>query len=271
MRSTRRPHTSTRRKRFGQHFLADTRLAQRIVDAAGIQPDDLVLEVGPGRGVLTERLLERAGHVIAIELDDRLIPSLKARFPSERLELIHDDVLRVDLSALAARSLGQKLRVVANLPYSISTAVLQHFVAHRAHIRDATVLLQKEVVDRIVAQPGTKEYGGFTVWLRYYAEARKLFGIAPGAFRPPPKVQSLLLHLLFRADPPVRVTDEPMLFRIIEQGFAQRRKKLANNLRPLFDAERILSTVRRLGIPEDVRAEALDLETFARLSDELSS
>lgn len=270
MKNTRRPHASGRRKQLGQHFLAAPRLAQRIVDAAALEPNDIVLEIGPGRGVLTERLLLRAARVIAIELDQRLISSLEAQFDPERFELIHGDVLETDLTSIAARWPGKRLRIVANLPYSISTAILQHFVAHRARIEDATVLLQKEVVDRIVARPGTKEYGGFTLWLRYYAAARKLFGIPPGAFNPPPKVQSHLLHLRFLAEPPVRVRDERMLFRMIETGFAQRRKKLSNNLRALFSSERIQLAFSSLGLSEDVRAESLDLETFARLADALT-
>jgi 16S rRNA (adenine1518-N6/adenine1519-N6)-dimethyltransferase len=247
------------RKRFGQHFLHDAGVLRRILDAVDPRPGDRVVEIGPGPGVLTELLIERIGPVDAIEIDRDLAAALRQRWPQE-LRLHEGDALEFDFGALAGER-GGPLRVVGNLPYNISTPLLFHLLAHRAHITDLTVMLQKEVIDRIVARPGNEHYGRLGVMLFPWFEMKKLFDVGPGAFRPPPKVWSSVARLNVLPGP--RFAVPPAYAQVVAQAFSQRRKTLRNALRGLlgpaaFDAA---------GIDPGARPETLSPQQFAALAE----
>jgi 16S rRNA (adenine1518-N6/adenine1519-N6)-dimethyltransferase len=255
------------KKELGQNWLTDSTYARRIVDAVAPTASDLVLEIGPGPGALTDLIVPLAGHTIAVELDRRMVGPLRERHGDERLTVVEGDVLALDLSDMVRRARGgrreiARARVVANLPYYISSPVLVHLVAHRAELADATVMLQREVVDRITARPGGKEYGALTVLMAMYCETKRLFDVPPGAFRPVPKVVSSVVRLGFRSRMAVDVDDERRFFAIVRGAFAKRRKTLENNLRaiglPGLSAEAGLDPARR--------AETLTLEEFALLA-----
>ena len=251
------------KKRLGQHFLTDTRLLGRIADALGATRDDTVIEIGPGRGALTAPLLERAGRVIAIELDRELIPILQERWKDEpRFTLIEGDVLEQDLGALAA---GPYL-LVGNVPYNITTPILFHAMQRPRPLR-AVYLVQKEVADRIVAPPDGEDYGALSVNVQALAQTELLFGVAARAFKPPPKVESAVVRLTPRENPVVR-TDEEVPFRLLVQGaFGLRRKQLRRVIRTLWslDAEQADRVLARAGLSGDVRPEVLSAEEFAAL------
>lgn len=255
------------KKNLGQNWLADSSYADRIVDAVDPQSTDLIIEIGPGPGALTDRIVPRAGRTLAIELDPRMREPLEARHGRDRLTVLEADVLETDLSALAAGILAEdprlnRVRVAANLPYYISSAVLVHLIEHRSSLFDATLMLQKEVVARLVAAPGGKEYGSLTVFVGMYAQARRLFDVPPGAFQPAPKVTSSVITLLFRQSPAVDVADERVFNRIVRASFAQRRKTLGNCL--AAGGFRGLAEVA--GIDPRRRAETLSLTEFACLA-----
>jgi 16S rRNA (adenine1518-N6/adenine1519-N6)-dimethyltransferase len=214
-------------KRLGQHFLRDQRTIQRIIDALAPKSDETIVEIGPGAGALTSVLVERAGRVVAVEFDNKLAPLLQERFGSfENFKLVMGDALTVDFCAeiLPARA----ARLVANLPYNISTAILQRLIAQRACLDEMVLMLQREVVERVLAPPGTTDRGFISVLVEAYCEAEKLFDVAPGAFRPPPKVWSSVMRLHFG---PRINTDEELLWATVSAGFAQKRKTILNNLR----------------------------------------
>jgi 16S rRNA (adenine1518-N6/adenine1519-N6)-dimethyltransferase len=214
-------------KRLGQHFLRDQRTIQRIIDALAPKPDETIVEIGPGTGALTSVLVERAGQVVAVEFDNKLAPLLQERFGSfENFKLVMGDALTVDFckEIQPARS----ARLVANLPYNISTAILQRLIAQRMCIDEMVLMLQREVVERVLAPAGTTDRGYISVLVEAYCETEKLFDVAPGAFRPPPKVWSSVMRLKFRT----RInTDEELLWATVSAGFAQKRKTILNNLR----------------------------------------
>ena len=221
------PHPS---KRLGQHFLRDPRTIQRIVDALAPKPGETVVEIGPGTGALTAVLVERAGRVIAVEFDKKLAPFLSERFSGyPNFKLVMADALTTDFCAeiLPARS----ARVAANLPYNISTAILQRLIAQRACFEDMVLMLQREVVERVLAPAGTTDRGFISVLVEAYCETEKLFDVAPGAFRPPPKVWSSVMRLKFRPRINAEITDEELLWATVSAGFAQKRKTILNNLR----------------------------------------
>lgn len=256
------------KKRLGQNWLVDRRYAERIVDAVDPQPTDLVVEIGPGPGALTNLLVPRAGHTIAVELDPRMREPLEARHGAERLTVVEADVLDLDLSATIAEALAPRpdlgrVHVAANLPYYISSPVVAHLVAHRRAIADATLMLQREVVDRLTAEPGGKEYGSLTVFVSMYTKARRLFDVPPGAFRPVPKVHSSVVRMEMLSAPAVDVGDEARFFRIVRAAFAQRRKTLENNLSAIGYA----GVAAAAGIDPRRRAETLGLAEFAALAD----
>ena len=220
------PHPS---KRFGQNFLTDKRIIQRIVETLAPQPDETVVEIGPGRGALTRSLLEGAGHLVAIEFDRNLIPGLEESFGSKtNFKLVHSDALVTDFCDVIRPA--TEARVVANLPYNIATAILQRLIEQRHCLTEMVLMLQKEVVDRITARPGSGERGYLSVFVECYCETEKLFDVAPGSFRPAPKIWSSVLRLVFRPQP-VDVPDEKLLWQVVSAGFAQRRKTILNNLR----------------------------------------
>ncbi len=259
----------SRRHALGQHFLASKPVLAKIVAAIDPRPGEVIVEIGAGKGVLTAALAEKAGRVIALEKDDRLIPGLREALPAN-VEVVHADVLRFDFRALAgalAASPGppQALRVAGNLPYSISTPLLFKVLDDRDVIADAVFLLQKEVAERITAKPGTKSYGPLAILFQNEFEARIAFAVAPGSFLPPPKVQSSLL-VLRRRDAPVHPGggDEP--FRAFLRGaFGERRKMLRKNLSRLTPPDRLDEAFARLGIPPTARAEELPADMLFAL------
>lgn len=246
------------RKRFGQHFLHDPTVLARIVDAIAPRAGDHLVEIGPGPGALTARLLERVAPIDAIEIDRDLAAALRQRWP-ESLRLHEGDALEFDFTALAAR-LGGPLRVAGNLPYNISTPLLFHLLAHRAAIRDITVMLQKEVIDRMAAAPGSDAYGRLTVMLAPWLDIEHLFDVGPGAFQPPPRVWSAVARLTVRQSP--LFEPPPAFAQVVSQAFSQRRKTLRNSLKGLLGAD------DWSGCPIDpgARPETLAPADFARLA-----
>jgi 16S rRNA (adenine1518-N6/adenine1519-N6)-dimethyltransferase len=251
------------KKSFGQHFLHEKRYIERIVSAIAPRPDDRVVEIGPGEGALTLPLLAAAGRLTAIELDTDLIPGLQARAGAVgTLEIVHADVLRVDLTALAQRLGVPRVRLAGNLPYYISSPILFHCVDHATAIEDMHFMLQKEVVDRMAAEPGSKVYGRLSVMLQLACRVEPLFTVPPGAFRPPPKVDSAVVRLVPLADNERHDADPQRVHAIVKAAFAQRRKTLANGLKTMLDADAIASA----GIDPRTRAETLAPGDFVRLA-----
>jgi 16S rRNA (adenine1518-N6/adenine1519-N6)-dimethyltransferase len=248
------------KKRFGQHFLHDRRVIERIVRAFAPQPGDVVAEIGPGQGVLTHALLGRVARLHAIELDRDLVAQLQRTFPTEALILHSADALDFDFRTLVAR--GEKLRLIGNLPYNISTPLLFHLLDQAQVIHDMLFMLQKEVVDRMAAAPGGRDYGRLSVMVQWRLAVEKLFDVGPGAFSPPPQVESAVVHLTPHATPPIAVTDAQRFSRIVQAAFAHRRKTLRNNLKGIVEG----AVMTGIGIDPSRRAETLTLEEFARLA-----
>lgn len=248
------------RKRFGQHFLHDRGVVARIVSALAPQPGDHMVEIGPGTGALTRDLLARVTRLDAVELDRDLLARLEAEFPGDRLTLHNADALKFDFCKIAPGS--GKLRLIGNLPYNISTPLLFHLLDQAGCIKDMLFMLQKEVVERLRAVPGGKDYGRLSVMIQYRCAVEKLFDVAPGAFTPPPKVDSAVVRLVPHATPPVAVDDPARFALLVRAAFASRRKTLRNNMRGLLSAEDMLA----LGIDPGRRAETLSLAEFAALS-----
>ncbi|HEX8846681.1 MAG TPA: 16S rRNA (adenine(1518)-N(6)/adenine(1519)-N(6))-dimethyltransferase RsmA [Pyrinomonadaceae bacterium] len=266
------------KKSFGQNFLADERIIERIVSEVDPREDETIIEIGPGRGALTSRLLEKAGQLVAIEFDRDLVPLLREKFgPFANFTLIEADALTVDLCELIPQ--GTLARVVANLPYYISTAILQRLIEQRACLTEMVLMLQREVVERITAPPASSERGFLSVLVEAYCEAETLFDVSPEVFRPVPKVWSTVVRLRFRRQADLGVRDERLLWRLVSAGFAQRRKTILNNLRSAPDALRArlemagganqsLETAR---IEPQRRAETLTLEEWGRLAKTLEA
>ncbi|HEV7166079.1 MAG TPA: 16S rRNA (adenine(1518)-N(6)/adenine(1519)-N(6))-dimethyltransferase RsmA [Gammaproteobacteria bacterium] len=249
------------RKRFGQHFLHDQRIIGKILAAIAPQPGERLLEIGPGLGAISLPLLERCGALTAIELDRDVIPELQAAAAGKgELRVIQGDALKADISALAP--VGEKLRLLGNLPYNISTPLLFHFLEHADRISDMHFMLQKEVVTRMAAGPGGKEYGRLTVMLAARCKVQPLFNIGSGAFRPPPKVESSFVRLTPHKVPPFPITDPTRFAQVVAQAFSHRRKTLRNALAGLVEADAMLAA----GIDPQARPETLSAKDFARLS-----
>ncbi|HTV86063.1 MAG TPA: 16S rRNA (adenine(1518)-N(6)/adenine(1519)-N(6))-dimethyltransferase RsmA [Dyella sp.] len=251
------------KKSFGQHFLHERSYIERIVKSISPRPDDFLVEIGPGEGALTFPLLAAAGKLTAIELDTDLLPHLQANAAGiGELAIIHADVLKVDFSALAQRHGVPRLRIAGNLPYYISSPILFHCVDHAAAIADMHFMLQKEVVDRMAAEPGSKVYGRLSVMLQLACRVEPLFDVPPGAFRPPPKVDSSVVRLTPLAAQARHDADPQRVHAIVKAAFAQRRKTLGNALRQLMDAD----TIRRAEVDPKARAETLAPADFVRLA-----
>jgi 16S rRNA (adenine1518-N6/adenine1519-N6)-dimethyltransferase len=249
------------RKRFGQHFLHDAAVIRRIVDAIDPQPHDRMVEIGPGRGALTWPLLARLNQLTALELDRDLAQAVAADPRAQsKLRLITGDALRFDFAALCND--GPRLRIVGNLPYNISTPLIFHLLEQRAAVGDLHVMLQKEVVDRMTASAGSKEYGRLTVMLAAYCRVARLFDIGPGAFQPAPKVWSSLVRIVPCAEPRFPIGSHAALSAVVGAAFGQRRKTLRNGLRALLSSDAIAAT----GIDPRCRAETLAPEQFGRLA-----
>jgi 16S rRNA (adenine1518-N6/adenine1519-N6)-dimethyltransferase len=260
-------------KRFGQNFLTDPRIINRIVEALDPQADETILEIGPGRGALTAPLLERAGSLVAIEFDQNLIPLLGGKFNGNpNFNLIQDDALVTDFCDAIRPAI--QARVVANLPYNVATAILQRLIEQRQCLAELVVMLQKEVVDRITAPPGTAERGYLSVFVQTYCEVEKLFDVAPSSFRPAPKVWSSVIRLIFRTGLAEPVRNEKLLWQVVSAGFAQRRKTMLNNLRnapnPLQDIVKSHGGASIVLCQAEVdlqrRAETLTLDEWTRLT-----
>lgn len=249
------------RKRFGQNFLHDANVIHKIVAAIAPRPNDRVVEIGPGLGALTRPLLEKLGTLDVVELDRDVIPELESACEGAGTLTIHNvDALRFDFAALAPA--GEKLRVVGNLPYNISTPLIFHLLEQATHIKDLTFMLQKEVVDRLVATPGTRDFGRLSVMVQYRCRAEPLFIVKPGSFRPAPKVDSAVVRLTPYEAPPYPARDEALFSRLVNQAFTQRRKTLRNALKGFVDAAQLES----LGVDPALRAEVLPVETFVTIS-----
>ncbi|WP_018168117.1 16S rRNA (adenine(1518)-N(6)/adenine(1519)-N(6))-dimethyltransferase RsmA [Thioalkalivibrio sp. ALMg9] len=258
---TRIKTSSPIRKRFGQNFLHDAGILARIVAAIAPQPGDAVLEIGPGRGALTAALLERLEHLVAVEIDRDLAAGLRAGFPSERLDLHVGDALQMQLSDLGALP-ERGWRVVGNLPYNISTPLMFHLLDQVGTIRDMHFLLQREVVERMTAAPGSKRYGRLTVMLAARAEATALFTVPPGAFHPPPKVYSSVVRITPLAEPRVAATLYPTFARVVNQAFSSRRKTLRRGLSGLAE----IADLEAAGLDPGERPENIDITGFEALA-----
>ncbi len=250
------------RKRFGQNFLHDQGVIGRILTAIDPQPGDHLVEIGPGKGALTWPLLENCGELDVVELDRDLAAALRHAHPDGvgKLRIHEADALRFDFTSLVGAK--GRLRVVGNLPYNISTPLLFHLLTQMEVIRDIHVMLQKEVVDRLAAEPGVKSYGRLSVMVQYHCEVERLFTVGPGAFSPQPKVDSAVVRLIPHRRPPVEVEDEPRFRETVKRAFMQRRKTLRNALRGFVSVEAIVAA----GVDPTSRAETLDLAQFAALS-----
>ena len=263
-------------KKFGQNFLIDTHVLDKIIASAEITKDDFVLEIGPGIGTMTQYLAQAAGEVVAVEIDKNLIPILEDTLNGyENVSVINDDVLKVDIEVLAReRNDGKPIKVVANLPYYITTPIIMGLFEKHVPLKSITVMVQKEVADRMQVGPGTKDYGALSLAVQYYAKPYIVANVPPNCFMPRPKVGSVVIRLDRYDEPPVKVKDERLMFKIIRASFNQRRKTLANGLNNSpeisVSKEIITEAIESLGRGASVRGEALTLEEFAKLSDRIS-
>lgn len=260
-------------KKLGQNFLINPSVCPRMAEACGCTPETGVLEIGPGFGVLTRELSLRAGKVVAIELDDRLPPVLAETLAGrENVEIVSGDCMKLDLAALLREKFGDRpVAVCANLPYYITSPILMKLLESRLPVTGITVMVQKEAAQRLCARPGTREAGAVTLAVQYYAQAETLFSVSRGSFMPAPNVDSAVIRLTVRPEPPCAVRDEQQLFRLIRAGFGQRRKTLPNSLSAAgFSRDAIQAALAAGGIAPTARAEELTLEQFAVLSDHLS-
>ena len=262
-------------KRFGQNFLVDPHVLEKIIRSSGITKDDFVLEIGPGIGTMTQYLAQNAREVAAVEIDKMLIPILQDTLSGwENVSVINADILKVDLNKLAQeKNDGNPIKVVANLPYYITTPIIMELFEKKVPLESVTIMVQKEVAERMQALPGTKDYGALSLAVQYYSEASITAVVPPNCFMPRPKVSSAVIHLKKYREPPVKVNDEQLLFRLIRASFNQRRKTLANGIKNSpdfsFSREEIISVLCKMGLSENIRGEALTLEEFAALSNEL--
>ena len=270
------------KKSLGQNFLTDQLVARRIIDAVSPLPTDIVIEIGPGTGALTRMLVERSGHVEAVEIDARLADALRRSLNADNLSIVATDALVLDWKELiidAKAKLGfpgpadqdrRRVRIVANLPYYISTPIIERMLSVGRSVFDMTLMLQKEVADRITTGPGSKEYGYLSVMVQYHCIAKKLFEVPPSAFTPVPRVQSAVIKLTVRERTAVEVSDEAKFFALVRAAFAQRRKTILNNLkaasRALEFTQPLESALEAASVAPRRRAETLSLEEFAALS-----
>lgn len=264
-------------KKFGQNFLIDTHVLEKIISAAGITKDDCVLEIGPGIGTMTQYLAENAGHVVAVEIDRNLIPILKETLADyDNVTVINEDILRVDIKALAEEYNGGKpIKVVANLPYYITTPIIMGLFESGVPIDNITVMVQKEVADRMKEGPGSKDYGALSLAVQYYAEPEIVANVPPNCFIPRPNVGSAVIRLTRHKEMSVEVKDPALMFKIIRASFNQRRKTLQNGLGNApelpYTKEQIAAAIAEMGLTPTIRGEALSLAQFAQLSDILGA
>lgn len=260
-------------KKFGQNFLIDTHVLEKIIDAAGVTKDDFVLEIGPGIGTMTQYLCERAREVMAVEIDDKLIPILADTLSAyDNVTVVNEDILKLDIDQIAREhNDGKPIKVVANLPYYITTPIIMGLFESHVPVDSITVMVQKEVADRMQTGPGSKDYGALSLAVQYYAKPEIVANVPPNCFMPRPKVGSAVIRLTRHQNPPVTAKDEKLMFRIIRASFNQRRKTLANGLKNSqelnYTKEQVEAAITECGLPLNIRGEALTLEQFAKLSD----
>lgn len=259
-------------KRFGQNFLIDSHVLDKIVNAAGITKEDCVLEIGPGIGTMTQYLAEHAGRVVAVEIDTNLLPILAETLKDySNVTVINEDILKVDMNSLVEEyNNGRPIKVVANLPYYITTPIIMGLFESNVPIENITVMVQKEVADRMQVGPGSKDYGALSLAVQYYASPYIVANVPPNCFIPRPNVGSAVIRLTRYQEPPVQVKDAKLMFRLIRASFNQRRKTLQNGLNNSpelsFSKEEIAAVIESLGLPAAVRGEALTLEQFTALA-----
>ncbi|MCI9073480.1 MAG: 16S rRNA (adenine(1518)-N(6)/adenine(1519)-N(6))-dimethyltransferase RsmA [Lachnospiraceae bacterium] len=257
-------------KKFGQNFLIDPRVLEKIVDAAQITPQDCVLEIGPGIGTMTQYLAESAREVVAVEIDRALIPILQDTLSAyDNVTVLNQDIMKVDVGRIVEeRNQGRPIKVVANLPYYITTPIIMGLLENHVPLQSITVMVQKEVAERMQVGPGTKEYGALSLAVQYYAMPEVVAHVPANCFMPRPNVDSTVIRLTRYQEPPVEVADEKYLFALIRASFNQRRKTLANGLLGGMGLprEQVVAALEEMGLPASARGEALTLEQFARLS-----
>ncbi len=259
-------------KKFGQNFLIDIRPLEKIIQAAGITKNDFVLEIGPGIGTMTQHLCEHAREVTAVEIDKHLIPILVDTLSEyENVEVIHEDILKVDINRLAQeKNQGNPIKVVSNLPYYITTPIIMGLFESHVPMESITIMVQKEVADRMQAGPGTKDYGALSLAVQYYARPEIVANVPPNCFMPRPNVGSAVIRLTRHNEIPVQVLDEKQMFALIRASFNQRRKTLVNGLNNApglsYSKQQIMEALEQLELPANVRGETLTLEQFAMLS-----
>lgn len=259
-------------KKFGQNFLIDSNVLESIIRGAEITKDDFVLEIGPGIGTMTQYLCEAARQVVAVEIDKMLIPILEDTLSEyDNVEVINQDVLKVDIKSLAdEKNNGKPIKVVANLPYYITTPIIMGLFESGVPIDSITIMVQKEVADRMQTGPGSKDYGALSLAVQYYATAKVILNVSATCFMPRPNVDSAVIKLTRYKEPTVNVADEKLMFKIIRASFNQRRKTLVNGLKNSpelsFSKEQIVKAIEKIGKPETIRGEALTLEEFAELA-----
>ncbi|GFH94514.1 ribosomal RNA small subunit methyltransferase A [Lachnospiraceae bacterium] len=257
-------------KKFGQNFLIDPRVLEKIVDAARITPQDCVLEIGPGIGTMTQYLAESAREVVAVEIDRALISILQDTLSAyDNVTVLNQDIMKVDVGRIVEeRNQGRPIKVVANLPYYITTPIIMGLLENHVPLQSITVMVQKEVAERMQVGPGTKEYGALSLAVQYYAMPEVVAHVPANCFMPRPNVDSTVIRLTRYQEPPVKAADEKYLFALIRASFNQRRKTLANGLLGGMGLprEQVVAALEEMGLPASVRGEALTLEQFARLS-----
>lgn len=260
-------------KKYGQNFLIDTRVLEKIINAADITKEDFVLEIGPGIGTMTQYLCEHACKVVAVEIDRNLIPILEDTLSAyKNVEIIQQDILKMNINQLVEeRNQGKPIKVVANLPYYITTPIIMGLFESHVPIDSVTIMVQKEVAERMQVGPGTKEYGALSLAVQYYAQPEIVANVPPNCFMPRPKVGSAVIRLTRHREAPVQVKDENQMFALIRASFNQRRKTLVNGLNNAPDIthskEDIILALDKMGLSANVRGETLSLEQFAKLSD----
>ncbi len=268
------------KKSLGQNFLVDQNIVARIVNSVSAKQDEFVLEIGPGHGAITKNLMEKAGWVIAVEIDESLVAELESNFPNSNLSIISSDILDLNIIQLVNEQsklhpqLKNKIRVVANLPYYISTAILSRLIQARSVIKDMTLMLQKEVAERIASPAGNKDYGVLSVIAQTYCQTKILFDVKAGCFRPIPKVESSILRLEVYEEPVIKIVDDNLLVKIVNGAFSQRRKTILNSLKascntidPKLFPQDIIAILDLANIAPERRAETLSCQEFAKLTE----
>lgn len=266
----------TFQKKFGQNFLIDTRVLERIIEQAEITKDDMVLEIGPGIGTMTQYLCENAREVVAVEIDNSLIPILEDTLSEyNNVTVINDDILKVDINKLVEEhNDGKPIKVVANLPYYITTPIIMGLFEKKVNVDSITVMVQKEVADRMKSGPGSKDYGALSLAVQYYSKPEIVANVPPNCFMPRPNVSSAVIRLKLYDEMAVKVENENLLFRLIRASFNQRRKTLVNGIKNSgelnYTKEQVVEALAKMGLNENIRGEALTLEQFGELSDILN-